>query len=78
MKTNEKIQDIQSHLDLFNRTIFKNKNYYLTLIKQEPKYCIKITNTEHDTISIFKYNTYDDIITTIDLLKFMFTKEEKK
>ena len=49
MKTSDKIQYIQSHLDLFNRTIFKNKNYYLTLIKMEPKYCIRVINTEHNS-----------------------------
>ena len=74
MKTSDKIQYIEYHLQLFNRTIFKNKNYYLTLIKMTPKYCIRIVNTKHDTLSVFKYNTYDDIITTIDLMKFMFTK----
>ena len=78
MKTSDKIQFINFNLELFNRTVFKNKNYYLTLIKQEPKYCIRITNTDHDTMRIFKYNTYDDIITTIDLMKFMFTKEDNK
>ena len=78
MKTSEKIEYIEQHLALFNRTVFKNKNYYLSLVKMAPKYCIRIVSTDHKQLKIMQYNTYDDIISTIEFMKFMFTKEEKK
>ena len=77
MKTNEKIKYIEEYLSLFNETIFKNRTYNLHLVKEDKKYCIQLINRKVREITRFKYNTYDDLIETIKLLEFIFTKEEK-
>lgn len=74
MKTSEKIDYIEKSLEVFNKSIFKNKKYMLLLKKVGNKYCLQISLKRGLELKTIKYNTYDDIISTIELFYFMFDR----
>lgn len=76
MKTSEKLQYINDKIELINTRVLKNRNFKILFNKVGTNnYCLNIKDKE------FKFNTYDDVISCIDLIRNMFmiaTTEIKK
>lgn len=77
MKSKEKIKYIEEMVDKINNQVLKNKTWKIEFNNQlgANNYCLIIED------NIFSFNTYDSLISCLNLLKVMFSKalnERKK
>lgn len=64
-------------LDILNNSAFKNAPYKIKFEKIGRKYCI-IIHKENKYLFTAEFNTYDDILSHLNFLMYIFTKDNNK
>lgn len=74
MTPNEKLKVINEKVELLNDGVLKNKKWKLTYVnKGANNYCLTITLKNKELFS-GKFNTYDSVLSALQLLEYMFSK----
>lgn len=80
MTPKEKLTLIEEKVKLLNGSILKLKKWKLNYINRGANnYCLTITLNKNELFN-GKFNTYDSVLSALELLEFMFSKalEERK
>lgn len=74
MTPNEKLKVINEKVELLNDGVLKNKKWKLTYVnKGANNYYLTITLKNKELFS-GKFNTYDSVLSALQLLEYMFSK----